>query len=367
MADPSPTPPSTPATLADGPAAVRAYPGAAGRRWLLAVVLLVGLLLAAALTAGIAWRRGAFAPGVLLYAIVDNAAGLAPGTAVRVSGVRVGEVRELALQPDLTVRMSLRVDEALLPALRADARAVLVREQLRVPVVELEPGRAAERLDPNDPRLAFLGKATLTEIAADLRGRLAPILDDVKQLTGTLRQNQGDIAQVVQHAASASAQLAGAATELRLLTAGARQRLDAVGGQTQALLVQGNATVAKVGGLIDQVDRSLGVVNHALPGLLSKADGTLAQLDAVARDTRAISQAAADTLPGVLRRAPPLVDEAQDLLQGVRQSWPVRALLPPPPPATLPIGSTDARALREPPAHALPHATAASAPSTAAR
>ena len=322
---------------------------ATGNRLLLALVLLGGVLVAAALTAGIAWRRGAFAPSVMLYTYVDNAAGLAPGTAVRLSGVRVGEVREVELLPDLRVRMTLRVDQLLLAGLRADARAVLVREQLRVPVVELEPGHSAQLLDPQDPRIGFLGKATLTELAADLRGRLAPILDDMKQLTGTLRQHQGDMAQVLEHAAKASGDLAGAAAEMRLLASGARQRLDAVGAQTQTLLVQGIASVAKVGGLIEQVDRSLNLVNGALPGLLSKADGTLEQLGQVARDTRSISQTAAQTLPTLLHRAPAVVDEAQDLLQGVQQSWPVRALLPAAAPALLPIDSTDAKALREPP------------------
>ena len=136
---------------------------------------------------------------------------------------------------------------------------------------------------------------------------------------------------------------------MRLLASGARQRLDAVGAQTQTLLVQGIASVAKVGGLIEQVDRSLNLVNGALPGLLSKADGTLEQLGQVARDTRSISQTAAQTLPTLLHRAPAVVDEAQDLLQGVQQSWPVRALLPAAAPALLPIDSTDAKALREPP------------------
>ena len=55
---------------------------------------------AAALSAGIAWRRGAFTPKAVLYADIDNAAGLASGTAVRLSGVRVGEVSELLLLPD---------------------------------------------------------------------------------------------------------------------------------------------------------------------------------------------------------------------------------------------------------------------------
>jgi len=325
-------------------------PADAGQRWLLPLVLAGALLLAGALAGGIAWRRGAFAPEAEVYAVIDNAAGLAPGTAVRMSGVRVGEVRALELQPDLTVRMRLRIDADLMPRLRSDAGGVLIREQLRPAVIELEPGGAPGPLDPRHPQIAFRGRASLTEIADELRGRLVPVLDDLKQVTGMLRQRQGDVAAVLGNAASASGELAGAAAEMRTLLAQARSQLGGLGGQSQALLVQGNGAVAKVGTLIDQVSASLGVVNGALPSLIHRADDTLAQLNAVARDTRQISAAAAATLPGLLQAAPPVVDDAQDLLQGVRRSWPVRGLLPPPPAAELPLESHDAAVLR----HAAP-------------
>ena len=321
----------------------------APERKLLVAVLLGGLLLAAALSAGIAWRRGAFTPKALLYADIDNAAGLAPGTAVRLSGLRVGEVSELLLLPDLSVRLSLRVDADLLPKLRTDAGAVLIREQLRPPVIELNPGGAPGPLDPRQPRIAFRGKSTLTEIADDLRGRMVPILDDLKQVTGMLRQRQGDVAEVLGNAAQASGELAKAAAEVHALSSIARQRLDGIGAQTQTLLGQGNASVAKVGGLIEQVNSSLGLVNGALPGLLQKADATLDNLNAVARSSRLIADSAAQTLPGLLRSAPPLVEDVQDMLQGVKHSWPLRSLLPAAPATAPPIESHDAQALREPP------------------
>lgn len=340
-----------------------ATPTDGSSRRLLVAVLLGGLLLGALLTAGIAWRRGAFAPQAELFADIDNAAGLAAGTAVRLSGVRVGEVSQLQLLPDLAVRLTLRVDADLLPRLRSDASAVLVREQLRPPVIDLDPGGAPGRLDPRQPRIAFRGKATLTEIADDLRQRLVPILDDLKQVSSMLRQRQGDVAAVLGHAASASAELAKSAAEVHALTGLARQQLGGIGGQTQALLGQGQtllgqgqtllgqgqASVAKVGTLIDQVNNSLNLVNGALPGLLLKADGTLDSLNAVAQSSRLIADTAAQTLPGLLRSAPPLVSDAQDLVQGLKQSWPLRSLLPPAPATEPMIESHDAQALRQPP------------------
>ncbi len=320
------------------------------QRWLLPLVMVGGLLLAAALAGGIAWRRGAFTPSAEIDAVIQNAAGLAPGTAVRLSGVRVGEVIALDLQPDLSVHLRLRIAADLMPQLHADASAQLIREQLRPAVIELEPGRAPALLDPQHPQIHVRGRASLTEIADELRGRLVPVLDDLKQVTGMLRARQGDVAAVLANAASASGELAGAAGEMHTLLTQSRGQLASLGAQSQALLAEGNQSVARVSALVGQVSDSLSVVNSALPGLLHKADTTLGQLNAVAQDTRQISAAAAATLPAVLQAAPRLVDDAQELLQGVRRSWPVRSLLPTPPGPELPIESHDASVLR----HAAP-------------
>ena len=165
-----------------------------------------------------------------------------------------------------------------------------------------------------------------------------------------LRARQGDVAAVLANAASASGELAGAAGEMHTLLTQSRGQLASLGAQSQALLAEGNQSVARVSALVGQVSDSLSVVNSALPGLLHKADTTLGQLNAVAQDTRQISAAAAATLPAVLQAAPRLVDDAQELLQGVRRSWPVRSLLPTPPGPELPIESHDASVLR----HAAP-------------
>ena len=319
-------------------------------RLLLAGVLVVGALLAMALTGGIAWRHGSFSKSVEIYAIADSAAAIAPGTVVRLSGVRVGEVRAIDLLPDLHVKVSMGIDAHLLDKLRSDARAQLTREQLRPAMIDIDPGTAPTSLDPHDPKIAFGGRGTLTDIADDLRNRLAPILDDLRQITGTLRGRQGDIASVLEHAATASGELARAAAEMHALVSTTRTQLAGIGDQSQTLLTQGNGAVARVGKLVEQVDTSLGVVNNALPALMSKADSTLGRLDAVAQDLRQISTAAATTLPGVLRAAPPLLDDAAELVQGARQNWLVRGLLPLAAAAELPISSHDAAVLRDVPA-----------------
>ena len=54
----------------------------------------------------------------------------------------------------------------------------------------------------------------------------------------------------------------------------------------------------------------------------------VAVLDTILRDTRTVTSAAADGLPPLMRSVAPLVDESREVVQGLRESWPLRTLLP---------------------------------------
>ena len=318
-------------------------------------LLLLAVALAALLVGGIAYQHGAFSNHARIYFIADDVTGLSPGTTVRMSGIRIGKVLELDMQPDLTVKVTLAVDAEPYAHLRSDARANLVREQLRPAAIDLRAGSASAPLPVADPRVAFGRRGTLTEIAEDLRGRLAPILDDVKQLTAVTVQRKGDIESVLRNAQALTLSLAGTAEQLQALSTDLRQRVAGLGGQSATALAEANRALLRVGAVVGQAEKSLDAVNAKLPGMLAKADGMLGkteglltQLDGVLRDSRTISSAAASGLPALMRSAPPLVDESREMMQGLRQAWPLRSMLPPPTAPLLTIDSHDAAALRDP-------------------
>ena len=317
------------------------------RRQIVALLVLAGLLVAG-LAVAIAWRHDQFTPTAEIYFVTDTAASLAPGTSVRLSGYRIGSVSDVDLQPDLQVRVTLKIRAEQFANLRADAAAQLVKEQLRAPALELLVGTAAAPLPAADPRIGYQRGATLTEMADDLRARLGPILDDVKRVSGMLSGRQQDMQAIIESARSASQQLASAALEMRTLAADARGRIGGIGGDLQVTTGELRQTMVRAGALITEVENGLGPVTRALPGLVQKADRTLNDLQGIVADSRVVSAAAAAELPGMLKSVPPLVDDAKEMVQGARQSWPLRGLTPPPAPALLPIDSHDARALHEP-------------------
>jgi phospholipid/cholesterol/gamma-HCH transport system substrate-binding protein len=323
-------------------------PKVQSQRRQMAALLVLAAVLAALLGGAIAYHQGSFSRMAEVYFIADDVTGLAPGTTVRMSGFRIGKIAALHLEPDLNVKVVLAIETEPFGHLRTDARAVLVREQLKPAAIDLRAGSDVAPLSAADPRVAFGRRGTLTEIADDLRSRLAPILDDVKQLTGVARQRQGDIDAVLRNANELSRELAATAKEVHALTTELRQRSSRLGSQAEATLAEANRSVVRLGGLMGQAQSGLDAVNSKLPGLLTKTDDILGHLDAVLRDTRTISSAAASELPKLLRSAGPLLDDSREIVQGARQSWPLRSMLPSPPSPIVPIDSHDSTALREP-------------------
>jgi phospholipid/cholesterol/gamma-HCH transport system substrate-binding protein len=323
-------------------------PKVSWQRRQIAALIVLAVLLALTLAGGIAYQHGAFTGQAQVYFLADDATGLSPGTPVRMSGFRVGKIAAMQLQPDLSVKVVLAIETEPYSHLRSDARADVVREQLRPAAIDLRPGSAAQPLPESDPRVGFRKRGTLTEIAEDLRVRLAPILDDLKQLTGTARARRADIDAMLENAHALSRDLASTAHEMHALTQDLRARVGSIGNQGELVLGEANRSIVRLGGLVGQAEKSLDTLNGRLPNLLDKSESALGNLDAVLRDGRTISSAAAKGVPDMLRSTAPLIDDSRDMMQGLRESWPLRSMLPPPPPAALPIDSHDAAAARTP-------------------
>lgn len=327
--------------------AARARPVEKAPRRRIAAFLVLALVLAGAMWGGVAYHQGLFGSHVPLHFVADDVTGLAPGTTVRLSGFRVGKIERLELLDDHRVKVSLTVQEEIFRRLRTDARAVVVREQLKPAAIDLKPGSATAALPRENPLLAYQRRGTLNEIADDLRTRIAPILDDLRQLSSMARERRGDLDAILLNTNQITSALATTSRQMEALAADLRQRTRGLGAQSEAAMVQANRSLVRIDGLIGQADKGLEAVNHKLPGMLEKADKTLAQLDQVLRDTRTITAATAAGLPPLLRNAPPLVEESRELLQGVRESWPVKLMLPAAPAVLLPVDSHDAAAARD--------------------
>jgi ABC-type transporter Mla subunit MlaD len=293
------------------------------------LALSIALGLALVLLAAILFQQGAFSRSTTLYFVTESASGLTPGTAVKMSGFRIGAVSALHLEPDLSVTVTLKLPQDDFQRLRKDARAELKKEDVvQTAVLEIKPGRSPEPLSSENPRIAFDRGRSLGQTAQDLTDRLAPILEDVKLLTAMLSDRDRGLGPMLEKSRSASNDLAAAAKEIRALTSETRARLAAIGAQAQGTLGDASAAFSRLDQMAGKAEQSLGKLDDALPGMLVTIGSTLEDFQAVAKDARAISTAATKTVPQTLRDLQPAVEDAREIISGVKQSWPIRTMLP---------------------------------------
>ena len=293
------------------------------------IALSIALALVVVLLAAIFFQQGTFSRSRTIYFFTESASGLTPGTAVKLSGFRIGAVSALHLEPDLSVMVTLKIPLEDFERLHKDAKAELRKEDVvQAATLEITPGRSPEALSSENPRIAFDRGRSLGQSAQDLSDRLAPILADVKALTAMLTDRDRGLGPMLEKSRAASHDLAATAVEIRALASETRARFAAIGTQAQGTLGEASAAFVRLDQMAGKATQSLDKLDEALPGMLATVNGTLDDFQAVAKDARAISAAATTSVPDTLRDLQPAVEDAREIIRGVKQSWPVRTMLP---------------------------------------
>ncbi len=313
-----------------------------GRAWLvLAVVAALGL------TGLSAWRQGWFMPTAAVYVELPGITGVQVGTPVKLKGFKIGEVDELELMPDLNVKLRLRVALQRLPLLAADASAHFGRDgPIGGKYIEINPGtRGMARLAAN-ATLPMEAGTELDDVMATVKdaveklataiGKVDPILDDTKKLTGEASAVSTDVHKsmttMLQNMEAISAQLKRVGdTATRLVGHADEDRAHLVADLRKALAAATQTT--------ETANATLKAVDKELPVLIGKAQQSASDVNQITTDVKNISAEARQQLPPALRAGRTAVEDAADITAGAKRLWPLSTVTgsPLPPDTALPL------------------------------
>jgi phospholipid/cholesterol/gamma-HCH transport system substrate-binding protein len=316
------------------------------------VFIALAAIIVLAAVAGTLIRQGVFTQTSRLYFFSASASGISRGMSVELSGFKIGTVETLALEPDARVKVQLVVASEYMRHITQDAAARLAKEGLiGASFIEIVPGSREARPMPNNGVLKFERAGDFAQMAQSLADRLNPILDDLKKLTESVNDPQGDIRITLKNVREATAQLAGLEQELGRVAQTAREQTVSLTGKAQEALDRTASAVEKAGDpfkkasdAIDTLHGSLQKVDAELPATLSRVEKALEDVQQVTRDARRISGGLAAEVPPAAREGRALVEDTRDIMDAARASWPLRGLLGSPLEQALPLDSHDGAA-----------------------
>jgi phospholipid/cholesterol/gamma-HCH transport system substrate-binding protein len=289
------------------------------------VVAVMSLVAAAVL---LAHNQGAFTPTVNVYFYAGTAEGMNKGMAVKLVGFNVGSVGSIAIEPDLRVKVELKIVEKYAPMIYSNAVVRLTREAvIGGNVLELRPG--TENVGPIADRtvLRYERDPGIEGAVNKLLAQLGPIVSDVRLFTAYLNNSEGDFRQAMRNLNLTASRLGDASAGLSQLTTAAVAKLDSGEARVSTLLDSTDALMKDARATVAVLDASLKKIDAALPGITSRMDQSLENIRVTSEAVRGM---VTGDLPGLVGQAGGLVSETSEVVRGVKRAWPLRDVVPPP-------------------------------------
>jgi phospholipid/cholesterol/gamma-HCH transport system substrate-binding protein len=272
----------------------------------------------------IAVKQDYFHRSTSILFFTPNAQGLSKGMVVKFIGFKVGSVKEVSMQPNATVQVTVSLDNEYVHLIGQDAKARLVKEALvGESVVEIIPGSQQVRQVTHNSVLEFERGQDASTVVENLATQLQPILNDIQQITSSINNPNGDVQQTLKNLNQATGGFRQTVNEFTKLGASSNQKLD--------------GAYVKIDKALDNVNAGLDALGKGIPQLMDKADVTLTNVQSATADIKKITSESATEIPSLVRNSNALVQDGQETLGGVKKSWLLNGLFPKPEEQALPV------------------------------
>jgi phospholipid/cholesterol/gamma-HCH transport system substrate-binding protein len=297
------------------------------------------------------------------YSVVFNKVhGLKPGTGVTISGMEVGHVKSLRLNPQSKVELNLEILETFKDNIRKDSQATIVSSFLGAKTIEVTMGSPGQpplpvggTLFSEDPReLTDILKEvdvktplkkvddtlenlkSVTAKLNDPRGELFTLLKNVERITTQLKNGQGNVGAILQDTkihgdiAAAIESIHRSAIHIEETTRKASQ----IAGDLPKVMAEIERTLKELPVIVNEVKGAaadLPQVTKDVRKATAEAPVLLEKVKDIAEDVKAITgnvKQASPEIPDLLASTHQSLEEAEKLIQGLQKHWLLRGSMP---------------------------------------
>ena len=279
------------------------------------------IMVAAGFLAYALYARGVFEATQRLVLIADNAEGVAVGMDLTFSGFPIGRVQRISLADDGRARIAIEIPRRDARWLRASSIFTLERGIVGATRIRAFTGNLEDSPLPDGAERVVLRGDTQEEIPR-MVATLRAVLENVEQVTGASGSLQASLAnlQALTERLSSEEQakkVAAAIDRANALLAS----LGAVARRVDGVVAKADQRVFGEGGVADGTQRAVNEANAILGELresLKRVDGILADAQAVAGSTKA----ATEDLAALRAEVDATVRKVSGLIEEINRKWP---------------------------------------------
>lgn len=295
------------------------------------VIIAIAGIIAAIAFIGI--QRGVFTPKTKVYFIADSGQGINEGTAVKLSGFKIGRVQKLSLDDVARVKVELSINTKYMKWIRTDSKARLFKEGfIGDSVIEITPGSEKAKQVAENGIIEFERAKGLGEIAEELKEEIKPVLSDVKEIIHYINDPQGDVKQTLKNLRKISEDLPETQQRLNVLIKDADRGVNATTKKIDSILDSTKQTMNTVEGLIKKVDKDI-------PNILEKTDRSLENIQKTTEEIKKATEQTAPKIPSTLKKGEEAAEGAKEVTDAVKKIWPIRLFIKEPEEKTLDVDS----------------------------
>ncbi len=250
-------------------------------------------------------ERGVFQKTEEVYFITETATGLYTGMPVKVSGFKIGRLKDMKLLEDARVRATLSIVKDEMRWLKEGSIALLTKEGLiGESIIEIIPGSGP--LLSSQREITFVKTKGMDEMADELRVKVEEILDGVKKTLEYMNSPEGDLKKTLKNLERLTSELRETAGRMDTLLVDLTKRVNSIGEETESALKEAEKRIRELEPVVKSLRDSMDSLKEASSTLKDSINSSSGE---VSRALRSLNRNLEDT---------------EDILKSIKGMWPVR-------------------------------------------
>lgn len=244
-------------------------------------------------------QRGFFVKTKEFYCITSKATGLYTGMPVKVSGFKIGRLKDMKLQNDGFVKLTLSVEYSNAKWFREGSVAIFTKEGfIGESYIEILPGNGKPLKEGQS--IKFFRQAGIEEIAAELKVEISEILAGLKETISYINEPEGNIKKSLENIEKIS-------KNLIETTEQANKLLKELNRKTPEITEKSEKTLDELSELLRKTKESVNSLSFELNETVKQIKGT-----------------AKKDLPVVIEQVKESLQKMDEILQSIKGLWPIR-------------------------------------------